>query len=177
MVEEIRLAQTNSCTQRSYEPHAGRNTFAVGRGMIAARDEGQFADDQRWMSSFRVEILEFSGALRIRKEGGSAYKVFEEMPYRDTVVWNMLISCCTRNGRTHAVWPLKICDGVSVEPIGGRESYWYLRLPNNGIRAKMSSYIRTSNAFSFNIWCLPMVIILMETRLCRIRIEGESFQT
>ncbi|KAL8230197.1 hypothetical protein R6Q59_000178 [Mikania micrantha] len=31
---------------------------------------------------------------------GDACKVFDEMPQRDTVAWNVLISCYTRNGRT-----------------------------------------------------------------------------
>ncbi|XP_051116665.1 pentatricopeptide repeat-containing protein At3g47530 [Andrographis paniculata] len=33
-------------------------------------------------------------------KGGDAWKVFDEMPQRDVVAWNVLISCCTRNGRT-----------------------------------------------------------------------------
>lgn len=31
---------------------------------------------------------------------GDAYKMFDEMSERDTVAWNVLISCYTRNGRT-----------------------------------------------------------------------------
>ncbi|XP_027330599.1 pentatricopeptide repeat-containing protein At3g47530 [Abrus precatorius] len=34
------------------------------------------------------------------QRGGDACKVFDEMPQRDTVAWNVMISCCIRNNRT-----------------------------------------------------------------------------
>ncbi|XP_057415727.1 pentatricopeptide repeat-containing protein At3g47530 [Lotus japonicus] len=34
------------------------------------------------------------------RKGDDACKVFDEMPQRDTVAWNVMISCCVRNNRT-----------------------------------------------------------------------------
>ncbi|GFP87854.1 pentatricopeptide repeat-containing protein at3g47530 [Phtheirospermum japonicum] len=42
-------------------------------------------------------LMDFYSCL---KKGVDACQVFDEMPHRDVVAWNVLISCCTRNGRT-----------------------------------------------------------------------------
>lgn len=42
----------------------------------------------------------------ICEKGGEACKVFDEIPQRDTVAWNVLISCYMRNGRTRDVLSL-----------------------------------------------------------------------
>ncbi|KAI3463971.1 hypothetical protein Pfo_020634 [Paulownia fortunei] len=42
-------------------------------------------------------LMDFYSCL---EKGREAYEVFDEMSHRDIVAWNVLISCCTRNGRT-----------------------------------------------------------------------------
>ncbi|KAL3617961.1 hypothetical protein CASFOL_038282 [Castilleja foliolosa] len=42
-------------------------------------------------------LMDFYSCL---EKGVDACKVFDEMPHRDVVAWNVLISCCTLNGRT-----------------------------------------------------------------------------
>ncbi|KAL8057013.1 hypothetical protein ABFX02_04G156200 [Erythranthe guttata] len=42
-------------------------------------------------------VMDFYSSL---EKGSEACKVFDEMSHRDVVAWNVLISCCTRNGRT-----------------------------------------------------------------------------
>ncbi|EXB44694.1 hypothetical protein L484_015951 [Morus notabilis] len=54
----------------------------------------------------------YSGCERF----GDALKVFDEMPKRDTVAWNVLISCCLRNKRTRDA--LSLFDAMQSEEYG-----------------------------------------------------------
>ncbi|KAL5981171.1 Pentatricopeptide repeat-containing protein [Asimina triloba] len=47
-------------------------------------------------------------------DGDGAWRVFDEMPQRDTVAWNVLISCCMRNGRTKDA--LGLFDAMQAPP-------------------------------------------------------------
>ncbi|CAK7356415.1 unnamed protein product [Dovyalis caffra] len=49
-------------------------------------------------------------------KGGEACEVFDEMPQRDTIAWNVLISCYMRNRRTRDV--LGIFDGMLSGELG-----------------------------------------------------------
>lgn len=48
--------------------------------------------------------------------GNEAFKVFDEISQRDTVAWNVLISCCIRNHRTRDV--LGLFDGMVSGELG-----------------------------------------------------------
>ncbi|XP_065877432.1 pentatricopeptide repeat-containing protein At3g47530 [Euphorbia lathyris] len=50
------------------------------------------------------------------KRGNEACKVFDEIPQRDTVAWNVLISCLIRNHRTRDV--LGVFDGMVTGDFG-----------------------------------------------------------
>lgn len=54
----------------------------------------------------------YSGCERF----GDALKVFDEMPKRDTVAWNVLMSCCLRNKRTRDA--LSLFDAMQSEEYG-----------------------------------------------------------
>ena len=45
-------------------------------------------------------MIEFKRVCIQCQRGGDACKVFDEMPQKDTVAWNVMISCCIRNNRT-----------------------------------------------------------------------------
>ncbi|CAA0836064.1 Pentatricopeptide repeat-containing protein [Striga hermonthica] len=69
------------------------NSLRGGAQIHARICKDGFSSDGRLMTT----LMDLYSSLQ---EGSSAYKVFEEMRHRDTVAWNVLISCCTRNGRT-----------------------------------------------------------------------------
>ncbi|KAK1363412.1 Pentatricopeptide repeat-containing protein [Heracleum sosnowskyi] len=54
-------------------------------------------DGHQLDSLLMTGLMDFYSCFRVV---GDAFKVFDEIARRDTVVWNVLISCCTGNGRT-----------------------------------------------------------------------------
>lgn len=54
-------------------------------------------DGHQLDSLLMTGLMDFYSCFRVVDD---AVKVFDEITRRDTVVWNVLISCCTRNGRT-----------------------------------------------------------------------------
>ncbi|WOH10455.1 hypothetical protein DCAR_0729924 [Daucus carota subsp. sativus] len=60
-------------------------------------------------------LMDFYSSFRVV---GDACKVFDEIARRDTVVWNVLISCCMRNGRTRDA--LDVFDRMERAECGSR---------------------------------------------------------
>lgn len=56
-----------------------------------------FKDGHQWDTLLLTSVMDFYSHCQ---RGGDACKVFDEMPQRDTVAWNVMISCCIRNNRT-----------------------------------------------------------------------------
>ncbi|KAK7265800.1 hypothetical protein RJT34_33423 [Clitoria ternatea] len=53
------------------------------------------------------------------QRGGDAWTVFDEMPQRDTVAWNVMISCCIKNNRTRdalSLFDVMQSSGYNSEP-------------------------------------------------------------
>jgi len=56
-----------------------------------------FKDGHQWDTLLLTAVMDL---YSLCQRGGDACKVFDEMPHRDTVAWNVMISCCIRNNRT-----------------------------------------------------------------------------
>jgi len=54
-------------------------------------------DGHQWDTLLLTVVMDLYSQCQ---RGGDACKVFDEMPQRDTVAWNVMISCCIRNNRT-----------------------------------------------------------------------------
>ncbi|KAE8717431.1 hypothetical protein F3Y22_tig00110045pilonHSYRG00042 [Hibiscus syriacus] len=75
------------------------------------RQKGSWKDFKRWVSiGLSLILLDFYSSFASREE---ACKVFDEMPHKDTVAWNVLISCYLRNGRSKDV--LMLFDSMKNE--------------------------------------------------------------